>query len=145
MQLTEHFSLEELSRSDTAARLGIDNSPPSELLPNLLRLAQKLEQVRTLLEEPLLVTSGFRSKRLNLATPGSAIHSAHTLGLAADFHIASASAYDLCKKVSAMSSVVFDQLIYEYQSWCHLSVDLRSRRQLLTKKHGEAYKDGINV
>lgn len=70
MLLTPHFSLDELAESDTALRLGIDNTPPERLLPNLRRTAELGEAIRAALSEkagrevPLLVTSGFRCEAL---------------------------------------------------------------------------------
>src|SRR5690606_6364327 len=85
MQLTKHFALAEFTRSDTARRLGIDNSPTPEHLENLRKLAQTLEQLRAVLGHPIHITSGYRSPALNKAVGGSAT-SSHSEGLAADFH-----------------------------------------------------------
>ena len=86
MQLTPHFTLAEFMRSDTAARLAIDNTPTRHHLANLHVLAAKLEEVRALFGQPLIITSGYRSPALNAAVDGSAT-SSHCEGLAADFHI----------------------------------------------------------
>ena len=86
-QLTIHFSLEELTCSDTAVRLGIDNTPSDEVMANLNILAQGLEQVRTLLSlnnRPILISSGYRCSALNEALHGAS-NSAHMDGYAADF------------------------------------------------------------
>lgn len=85
MQLTPHFSLNELTRSDTAKRLDIRNEPNDVQIANLHTLAEGLEQVRTKLNSnPIWVTSGFRSMDLNRVIK-SKDTSYHTYGLAADF------------------------------------------------------------
>src|SRR5213596_4190034 len=84
MMLSEHFSLEELTASEVAARAGIDNTPSAETMRNLLRLAAGLELVRAALgNHPIHVTSGYRSPRLNQMI-GGAKNSMQTRGLAAD-------------------------------------------------------------
>lgn len=140
--LSKNFSLFELTRSDTAARLGIDNSPSEEIIERLTVLADALEFIRGKLCEPLLVTSAYRSLRLNFATPGSASGSAHVKGYAADFHVASMGAFELSCRVRDMGCA-FDQIIYEYGSWCHFSADPLARGMLLTKKAGQPYEQGI--
>lgn len=61
LRLTPHFSLDEFISSETAQRRGIDNTVPLHLIPNLVVLAEGLEQVRALLGNPIRVTSGYRS------------------------------------------------------------------------------------
>jgi zinc D-Ala-D-Ala carboxypeptidase len=85
MRLSENFSLEELTASETAARKGIDNTPSEEVINNLKRLAAALQEVRALLNHrAILVSSGYRSPELNQAVGGSAT-SDHCKGFAADF------------------------------------------------------------
>lgn len=85
MKLTDHFSLAEFTRSATADRLGIDNKPSSpDILLNLTDLAALLEQVRALIGgKPVVVTSGYRCPKLNVAV-GSRTTSDHVIGKAAD-------------------------------------------------------------
>lgn len=83
MKLTEHFTLAELTRSTTADRLGLDNTPPPELIPRLVRTAEMLERIRSTLRVPITVTSGYRCPALNAAV-GSRTSSDHTQGHAAD-------------------------------------------------------------
>ena len=71
MQLTPHFSLAELTASNKAKDMGIDNTPPQELIPRLIRTAEMLERIRELLGAPVMVTSGYRCSALNKAV-GSA-------------------------------------------------------------------------
>jgi zinc D-Ala-D-Ala carboxypeptidase len=79
MRLSPHFSLEELTHSDTATRLGIDNTPTVEVIDNLTFLAGELEYVRDILGHPMLVSSGFRCNALNDHL-GSKRTSSHTKG-----------------------------------------------------------------
>lgn len=85
MKLTDHFSLAEFTRSATADRLGIDNKPSSpDILLNLTDLAALLERVRALIGgKPVVVTSGYRCPKLNVAV-GSRTSSDHVIGKAAD-------------------------------------------------------------
>lgn len=83
-RISRHFTLEELTFSQTASRKGIDNKPPLEVVTHLTRLAYCMEQVRALLGGPVRITSGYRSQALNAAI-GGAKNSAHMNGYAADF------------------------------------------------------------
>lgn len=90
MKLSPHFTLEEFTRSSVAKALGIDNTPPPEILPRLVLLAEMLERVRDTLCAatrggycPVVVTSGYRCQELNAAV-GSRTSSDHTQGHAAD-------------------------------------------------------------
>lgn len=143
--LTEHFSLEELVHSETAARLGIANTPAARALDHLLVLARALEDVRALLGgHPLRISSGFRSVALNAHVPGSSNTSAHTLGYAADFTCPEfGPPLRVCQAIFD-SGLRFDQIILEYRAWCHLSVDPRARGELLTKNHGSGYVPGLH-
>jgi len=139
MNLSTHFTLEEMTVSQTASRLGIENTPTAQDLANLRELAEALEQVRALLGRPLLITSGYRSAKLNEAVDGS-VHSAHMLGYAADFISPPQSPLDICHAI-ARSPILFDQLIQEYD-WVHFAISRTNRRQLLTRTGG-GYVQGI--
>lgn len=137
-RLTDHFSLAELTQSETAARRGINNTPAPAVVDALTRTAQTLEQVRTLLgSRPVLVSSGYRSPALNAAV-GGAPNSAHMLGLAADFSCPGfGSPLEVCRKLAA-SGLVFDQLIQE-GTWVHLGLapaGQKPRQQVLTAQFG---------
>ncbi len=148
-KLTEHFTLEEFLISQTAARLGIDNSPSEEHQANLLQVAEHLEIVRAQFG-PVIVSSGYRSRALNSAVPGSSKTSAHCFGLAADFHIPGHANIEVCRWI-ADHLPDYDQVIYEFgpapHGWVHLG--LRNgipRKQTLTAKRGEGktiYQPGI--
>lgn len=83
MKLTEHFTLEELTRSSVASARGIDNTPPQEIVPRLVLVAEMLERIRSTLAVPIVVTSGYRCPELNTAV-GSRTTSDHPQGHAAD-------------------------------------------------------------
>ena len=130
MRLSEHFTLAELTRSQWAARRGVDNTPPPEVLEALRDTAGRMEQVRTLLGAPVTVSSGYRSPRVNAAV-GGARASAHLTGRAVDFTCpAYGTPLEVCRAIEA-SDLAFDRLIHEFGAWTHLSFDPRARRQLL--------------
>lgn len=84
MQISDHFSLEEMTRSDTAQKMHIDNTPSYDIERNLHVLVwQVLEPARKLCGFPFVITSGYRCKRLNKLV-GGAPNSYHTMGMAAD-------------------------------------------------------------
>ena len=134
-QLTEHFTLEEFTDSQTAARKGIPNVPTASVRKNLDRLAETMEKVRTLLgDKPILVSSGYRSPAVNAAVGGSK-SSAHMSGLALDFSCPGfGTPKAICKKLEPhMKELGIDQLIHEYDSWVHLGLrDGDPRQQALT-------------
>lgn len=148
MNLTDHFSLSELTHSQTADRRGIDNSASDDIVANLTRVAQTLEQVRVLLgSRPVTISSGYRSPDLNRAV-GGARNSAHLFGLAADFICPGyGTPLQICKAIAA-SNIDFDQLIQE-GTWVHLGLAqgaVKNRRQVLTAKftNGVAsYQEGL--
>jgi hypothetical protein len=80
-QLSPSFALAEFTASQTAARLGIDNTPPASVLPSLKHVAAMMDGVRTLVfkNAPIIITSGYRCKALNDQIPGSSPTSAHVL------------------------------------------------------------------
>lgn len=120
MKLSKHFSLEELTQSDTAVRLDIDNTPSEEVMDNLKFLAEKLEDVRALLHTPMLISSGFRSLILNRYL-GSRDTSSHVKGLAVDFISPSFGTPEDIVKAIVESNTQYDQVILEFNRWVHLS------------------------
>jgi zinc D-Ala-D-Ala carboxypeptidase len=147
-ELTPHFTLEEFTDSQTAARKGIPNVPPigSPERANLMRTAEVMEQVRTILgDKPILISSGYRSPAVNSAVGGSK-SSAHMSGLAADFSCPGfGTPLAICKKLHPhMKELGIDQLIHEYDTWVHLGLSAGDpRHQALTidnkgTKHGFA-------
>lgn len=145
MKLSPHFMLREFTRSDTAKRLGILNSPNATQTENLKRLALTLEEVRSLLGHPIIITSGYRSPALNRAVGGST-KSDHSHGLAADFHCPGfGSVQEVCLAIEN-SGINFDQLIFEQGSrsdWVHLGIGDRMRREVMSWKSGKGYFNGV--
>ena len=134
-QLAPHFTLAEMTRSSTAARKGIPNNPPPEVVKALKLLCENvLEPIREHYGKPVRVTSGYRSPRLNTAIGGSA-SSQHCQGEAADFTVEGESNLAVCQWI--MRNLKYDQLIYEVgeSGWVHCSFSAyRQRGQELTAK-----------
>ncbi|MEE1923705.1 D-Ala-D-Ala carboxypeptidase family metallohydrolase [Pseudomonas sp. 148P] len=142
MFLTPHFTLAEMTTSQIANREGLDNNPDSKTIANLVELCKTLEQVRSLVGQPLLVSSGYRSVALNRRVGGSAT-SAHLLGLAADIIAVSLTPRELAERIRD-SSLAFDQLILEFDGWVHLGLaEHQQRRQVLTIRQGTGYLPGL--
>lgn len=126
MNLSQNFQLIEFTRSQTAERLGINNTPPPVVVNNLRTLCETLELIRELLGKPIQITSGYRSIELNRKV-GGASTSAHLSGFAADFTCDSfGTPKEIVKKILA-SNIKFDQLICE-GTWAHISVDPKMRQ-----------------
>ncbi len=121
MNLTPHFTLEELTASEAAERNGWDNSPNETELANLKRLADFLEQVKTVLGgKPIMINSAFRSKLVNDSV-GSKDTSQHRIGCAADLRVPSMTPDEVVKAVVA-SGIGYDQVIREFDRWTHISI-----------------------
>lgn len=129
-QLTEHFSLEELTHSDKAVELNIDNFPPLEVVACLTRCAMGLEAVRQILGEPMHISSGYRSPALNRAVKGEP-KSAHLYGYAADFTCPNFGTPRDVAQAIVRGHVPFDQVICE-GTWVHISFDPTMRGMALT-------------
>jgi zinc D-Ala-D-Ala carboxypeptidase len=126
-KLTENFSLEEMTASETAERNGWDNTPNTAEIANLERVALMLEQVRKTLGKPVMINSAFRSKQVNDGV-GSKDSSQHRVGCAADIRIPGMNPDEVCRAIIA-SDIQFDQLIREFYNpdskaggWTHISV-----------------------
>ena len=134
MRLSEHFTLEEMTRSQMAKRHGLDNTPNDMQLETLKTFAKGMELVRTKLDSlPIIIRSGFRCEALNDLL-GSKRTSQHIRGLAADWTCDRYAHVARVFEVIAESSIPFDQLILEYDSWIHISFPLEGedpRRQVL--------------
>lgn len=141
MQLSEHLSVAEYIKSDTAKRKGIDNSMTPEHEANAKVLANKLfEPIRIHFAKPIYLSSGYRSKALNDAIGGSSSTSQHMTGEAMDLDqddrgngVSNAQVFEYIK-----NNLEFDQLIWEYgddknPDWVHASYKANGtqRKQIL--------------
>jgi putative chitinase len=116
--LTEHFTLEELTVTDHRE---FTNEPSEYEKANLMRLAEFLEQVKTVLGgKPIMVNSAFRSKAVNDAV-GSRDTSQHRIGCAADIRVPGMTPDEVVKAIIA-SDLQYDQIIREFDRWTHISV-----------------------
>ena len=140
MKLTNNFSLQELLKSQTALRKGIDNKPADpSVITNLQVLCEKvLQPVRDHFGKPVVINSGYRSPKLNKAIGGSN-KSQHTKGEAADIEIPGLSNKELAEYIE--DNLPFDQLILVFYNgvdpnsgWVHVSYvnDSDNRKQTLT-------------
>jgi hypothetical protein len=117
MQLSEHFSLEELTITNHRE---FDNTPNNAELENLKRMAEFLEEVRSLLGKPLLINSCYRSEQINNSV-GSKSTSQHRVGCATDFRVNGMTPDEVVKAIIA-SDLNFDQIIREFDRWTHISI-----------------------
>ena len=121
MQLSPNFSLEELTRSEAAARNGWDNTPSEAEIENLKRLAALLQDVKAAVGgKPVLINSAYRSKQVNDAV-GSKDSSQHRIGCAADLRVPGMTPRQVVEACIA-AKVPFDQIILEFDAWTHISV-----------------------
>jgi hypothetical protein len=142
MQISKHLSLSEVTRSETAKRKGISNTPSSEHLENFKVLAENVfEKARTHFGVPIHISSGYRSKELNDAIGGSQT-SQHSKGEAIDIDMDGSSSgvsnLDIFKFIK--DNLIFDQLIAEFPKkgnpdWVHVSYsEGKNRKQILVAK-----------
>jgi D-alanyl-D-alanine dipeptidase len=134
MNLTEHFTLDELTASEAAERNGWDNTPNEQELENLKRLAAFLEEVKTALGgRPVMVNSAFRNKQVNDSV-GSKDTSQHRTGCAVDIRVPQLTPDQVVKAIVA-AGLEYDQLIREFDRWTHVSIpntpETAPRRQVL--------------
>lgn len=148
MKISEHFTLEEFSFSEVAARLGLDNTPTAIVITNLGLVAAVMESVRTTLgNRPIAVHSGYRAPEVNEAV-GGVVTSAHCFGRACDFACPAFGTPAEVALAILKSDIEYDQLILEY-GWVHVGLaqeGLLSRREALTKRAPwAAYESGIRA
>ena len=138
MQITENFFLHEFLRSQTAARHGIDMTPPQYVIDNIKDLCVSvLQPLRSDLGVPITVTSGYRPPVLNELIGGSRT-SAHRHGRAADFVVHGHSPLSVCRRIVSLD-LTFDQVIHEFGQWVHVGIDDDPRYERLTAMR----KDGL--
>ena len=149
MQLSKHFKLKEFTKSQIAARNGINNTPHSGDVKNLENLCYEiLEPVRAKFDKPVTINSGFRSLEVNRKL-GSSDSSQHTKGQAVDFEIAGVANIQVAYWL--VSNVDFDQCILEFYKpddgqagWVHVSYNEKgaNRKQVLTFD-GKSYSNNL--
>ena len=139
MRLSKNFVLSEITRSNTATRLGISNEPEKKHLEGLQRIITSLIQPMRDALGPIRISSGYRSPSLNRAIGGSS-KSQHCKGEALDLQFWKDG--EMCNKEVYKwvldSDIEFDQMINEFDfAWIHISLkEKRNRKEVL-----EAYKD----
>ena len=118
MNLSEHFTLDELTHTDHRQ---FDNTPNASEMANLVRLAAFLEDVKTVLGgKPVMINSAFRSEAVNTAV-GSRNTSQHRIGCAADIRVPGMTPDEVVKAVMA-AGLGYDQVIREFDRWTHISI-----------------------
>lgn len=142
MQLTDHFSLAELTTTQVRRFVAQQANPPADVIEALRHTAGRLELVRAALEHrPMTITSGWRCAGLNKAV-GGAKASAHITGYAADF-ICPAFGSPLAIATAIVDAgLIFDQLIEE-GTWVHISFAPALRQQVLSAGHNGALRAGL--
>lgn len=148
MKLSANFSLAELTKSQTASRKGIDNTPSEEAIANLRLVCENiLQPVRDHYGIPFSPNSGYRGPELNAAIGGSS-RSQHMTGQAVDFEVPTISNFDLATWVR--ENLEFDQLILEcYQpgvpksGWVHCSYIGSNQRGAVLTYSGGQYSNGL--
>jgi hypothetical protein len=153
MKFPPHFTLEELTSSQTATRNEIDNEPNEQEKSNILRVAWFLESLRmrvrmkTGKRSVIIVSSGFRCEMLNIMIGGSKT-SAHMQGLAADIMCPDLTPLELAKFIrDNMDDEPFDQVIHEFNRWVHIGLSKalpRYEELTAVKENGKTvYKKGL--
>ena len=146
MKLSKNFSLREMTKSQTALRMGISNTPTIDKIQNLKALCENvLQPVRDHFDRPVTITSGYRCEELCLAI-GSKATSQHAKGEAADFEIAGISNFGVAQWIA--QNCEFDQLILEFYTggntgWVHCSYAPELRGQRLTYDTENGYRKGL--
>jgi hypothetical protein len=148
MKLSRNFTLNELTKSQTATRMGIDNTPTDEHINNLERVCRDiLQPVRLCFGKPFTPSSGYRSEALCEAI-GSSKNSQHAKGEAADFEVPGIRTRDLA--IWIRDNLTFDQLILEYydpkdpsSGWVHCSITEDDNRNQCLTFDGKTYHNGI--
>tara|TARA_R110002020_G_scaffold158198_2_gene341259 strand:- start:85 stop:582 length:498 start_codon:yes stop_codon:yes gene_type:complete len=149
MQLSKNFSLAELTKSQTAERMGLDNNPDEGQVENLRLLCERvLQPVRDHFNKVVTISSGYRSDILSRKI-GSSSKSQHCLGMAADFEIFGVPNNEVSDWIK--ENLMFDQLILEFwkpgetnSGWCHCSynpeINANRKEYLMAIKNSESLK-----
>ena len=142
MRLSDHFTLEEMTRSQTAARRRIDNTPSPEIVENLVVLCNEILEPLRAEFGPIWISSGYRSPELNRAIGGSKT-SVHPLGKAADHVTHGLSLEDEMAWWIDHDDIPWDQAILEYGGWIHIGAArpcTEPRHQALRIAEGTGYE-----
>ena len=152
MSLSDHFTLLELTKSQTASRLGIDNTPDDFVIGNLASLCDEiLEPIRNAFGVPFSPSSGYRCEELNRIIGGSP-NSAHCLGLAVDIELPLTRVSNIELARWCKDNLVYDQLILECwqpdegdnSGWVHIADSIGDPRgDVLTYRRGRTYIEGL--
>lgn len=135
-QLSAHFTLAEAILSQTAARLGLENDPPIDVVSNMKKAALGMEQVRLELGGlPINVNSWYRSPAVNKAV-GSKPTSAHVSGFAIDFTCPKYGTPRKIVEAIKASNIPYQQLLLEFDQWCHISFNGAKRQTLIIDNKG---------
>jgi zinc D-Ala-D-Ala carboxypeptidase len=129
MKLTKNFTLEEFTHSQTAIRHSLNNDPSSKKIENIKRLCEViLQPLRDELNLPIVISSGYRSPKVNSLTQGSSPTSQHTKGEAADIIVPGLSVFEVIDIIDEIL-LPYDQLINEFNKWIHISFSLKQQRR----------------
>ena len=146
MKLSKNFSLVEMTKSQTALRRGIDNTPHPSVVEHMERLCEAvLQPVRDHFDRPVTIPSGYRCPELCLAI-GSKPTSQHAKGQAADFEVPGVRNMEVAQWIA--DNLEFDQLILECYTggntgWIHCSYVHEPRKELLTYDRENGYRKGL--
>ena len=145
MQLTEHFTLEEMTYSDTARKYNLKNNPTQEVIDRLKNVClYVLEPLREALGRPIHINSGYRSPEVNkrvggAVNPDGTPKSQHCFGFAVDITVKGITPKQICNKIDELVKAGkikgYDQLIEEFGStgWCHVSFVMNNNRMMRFK------------
>jgi len=147
MNLSEHFTLAEMTKSATALRLGIKNNPDNDAKVALVELCTRiLEPVRSHFGIPFSPNSAYRGPELNKAI-GASSKSQHQTGRAVDIELVGIDNYSLAKWIE--ENLNFDQLILEFYTgepssgWVHISLIEEFNRRKVNTFDGKVWKNGL--
>lgn len=134
MQLSKNFSLQELTVSQNAYRLGLKNNPNDAEKANLKRLCDEvLQPLRDYLNRAVIISSGYRSHQVNIAARGSST-SAHRFGLAADLYVPGMTIMQVIHTIHGLG-LPYDQIIDEFDGWVHVGLSANNRKQALKARN----------
>ena len=145
LRLSASFYLDEFTISQEAERHGYKNEPNEKQIENLkLICVNVLQPLREIINAPIFINSGFRSFDVNAAV-GGRFNSQHLEGKAADFVVPSMNLDDVFNII--LQKLSFDQLIYEFGKWIHVSWNGESNRKdvmISRKVHGKTVYEELN-